>query len=299
MDMNLLVALNALLETRHVSHAAERIGISQPAMSNALSRLRQFLNDPVLVRDGRNMVPTELALQLESPVRTTLKQLEDVLFNRPAFDPESSTMTFHLAATDHMASLLMPQLCRDCETHAPGVRLDVSPLSKSVPREDLAKGRIDLALRHLQGLPEGFYQQTLLKDKFVCLVRENHPEVRNRLTLKKYLELKHVLVSPWGGMRGLVDDLLDDKGLKRKVHVVVPSFMLAPPLVAETDYIVTTSEAVARIACKRLPVKMLKLPLEMEAKPYGQFWHERSHHSPAHRWLRNMVQEAARKACSD
>ncbi len=293
-DFNLLMALHVLLEEQHVSRAAERVGITQPAMSNALARLRLFLDDEVLVRGGGGMVPTARAESMRQPVANALRQIEMGVLNRPEFDPATATDVFSVVATDHTAYVVIPTLLQLLAEEAPNVNVDVQPLRDTVPMQDLVAGQTDLVLRHLINLPDDLYQQQLFTDRFVCVVRKGHPVIGTRMTMKKYLTAGHVLVSPWGGMTGLVDAKLAEQGLTRRVVVTVPTFMMAPEVVVKTDYVVTMSERLACSFARHHPLRICTPPFELETSVYGQFWHGRTNQSAPHQWFRSKVSQVAK-----
>ena len=298
MDLNLLTALNALLEEGHVTRAAERVGLTQPAMSNALARLRAFLGDPILVRGAGGMVVTERAAAMRAPVQKALQEIECALFGDQGFDPSAASHTFNVGATDHVMFSLFPELCRRIEKEAPGIRLHTQRLQSRLPVDALSSGEIDLALRHLADFTEPIHMETLFLDEFVCLVWEGNARIGKRITLKQFIECDHLLVSPWGGMDGVIDQELKAHGVTRNVRVAVPDFLLAPELLVETDYVLTMARSVAEGLAARLPLRVLKHPLKLTPSPYGQFWHERTQNSAPHAWLRQIIRDIAAEVAS-
>lgn len=295
LDLNLLLALDALLAERHVTRAARRIGLSQSAMSHALGRLRAQLDDPLLVRSKRGMQPTERALGLALPLRAALAQLEQ-LFTAPVpFEPATARRAFVLCVSDYEALTLVRPVLRRLTREAPGIdlRLRGAP-SPSAVTELLAQGDLDLVLKPLakEEAADGVYHQRLVRSQFVVLARRDNPYVGKRLTLKRYVAAPHVLVSPGGTARGMVDDLLAPRGLSRRVQVTVPSFLVAPHLVAESDALLTLPESVARELGPLLGLTLHALPLTHEGFSVDQIWHARTHSDPAHRYLRKLVYEA-------
>lgn len=289
-DLNLLVALDALVAERSVTRAGRRLGLSQPAASNALRRLRQTLDDPVLVRTSRGMVPTPRALGLIGPVRKLLAELDAALSMEKAFDPARAEHVFRVAAVDHAWVALLPHLARLLAEQAPGVRLDFCAFSESID-DDLESGTVDAAILvgTANGRGAGFRRAELYDDHFDCLVRRHHPRVGRRLTLKRYLELGHVLASPRSRRGGLVDRALQKRGLVRRVHVIVPHFVAAPFVVAQTDLIATLPRGVARPFAAMLDLRVFPPPMAFEGGPWYLVWHERTLHDPAHAWLREQV----------
>lgn len=294
-DLNLLVALDALVEERSVTRAGQRIGLSQPAMSNVLARLRQVLDDPVLVRTSKGMVPTTRASELIGPVRKALAELEGALATHRKFEPSKAQRVFRIRAMDHTWVVLLPHVARRLASLAPGIRLDFSPHDESTSA-DLEAGAIDAAVvvgkRHGRGA--GFRRVELYDDNFDCLVRRNHPQVKRRLTLKHYVELGHVLASPSSRRGGLVDRALKKQGLSRRVHVIVPHFVAAPFVVAQSDLITTLPRGVARPFARMLDLRVFPPPIEFKGGPWFLLWHERTLRDPAHVWLREQIIEVSR-----
>ncbi len=292
MDLNLLRALDVLVRERNVTRAGRALGLSQPAMSNALTRLRQVTGDPLLVRSPDGMLPTPRALELAEPVRQALALLSRAVSEHDTFVPEKATENFRIALLDHSAFVFMPLIVKRLAAVAPNVTVEaVAWRGDDLNYRELQAGEIDLLLSvgSFSEAPAGIYRRRLFADRFVCLVREGHPLVKRELDLETYCELSHVLVSPRGGRRGIVDEALDAKGLSRRIAVVVPHFMVAPFLVSRTDFIVTISEYVARPLGALLPLAFHDPPLEFAKGSWFQLWHERTHYDPAHKWFRDQV----------
>lgn len=296
LDLNLLLALDTLLDERHVTRAARRLGLSQSAMSHALGRLRQQLGDPLLVRTRQGMQPTERALALKLPLRHALEQLRQLLAAPTPFDPKSAQRTFVLCVSDYEALTLVRPLLRQLSKEAPGVdlRLRASP-DPNATVELLARGEVDLVLKPLSKLEQvdGIYHQRLARNQFVVVARPGNPYVGKRLTLKRYVAAPHVLISPGGTARGVIDELLEVHGLTRRIHVTVPNFLVAPHFVAETDALLTLPERVAHELAPALGLELHALPLAYDGFDVDQIWHARTHEEPAHRYLRQRLYEAA------
>ena len=291
-DLNLLVSLDALVRERSVTRAGRRMGLSQPAMSNVLGRLRALLDDPVLVRTSQGMVPTQRVAELIGPVRKVLAELEAILALEARFEPSRSERIFRIAAMDHAWVVLVPPLVERLVREAPGVRLDLVPYGDSTIA-DLESGAVEAAIlagrRHGRGAR--FRQAELYDDNFDCLVRRNHPAVGARLTLKRYLELGHVLASPRTRRGGVVDQALEKRGVSRRVQVIVPHFAAAPFVVAQTDLIATLPRGVARPFAKMLDLRLFPPPFELDAGPWFLIWHERTLRDAALAWLREQILE--------
>jgi DNA-binding transcriptional LysR family regulator len=300
-DLNLLIALDALLQEHSVSRAAARVGLSTPAMSHALARLRDQLGDPLLVRAGQRMVPTPRAADLQARVHALAADALGVLAPAPAGDLRALDRTFRIGTTDQLTTVLGTALDRRMRD-APGVSLIVTPVGREDPKQ-LRDGTIDLAIgvydyAPYSDLPSDLRIQQLFRDHYVCAVRADHPTVGSSLTLAQYAELEHVQVAPRGPPGGYVDELLATHGLSRRIVRALPYFLAALVLVAETDYVLTLSVTLVRRLDGMLGIKIVQPPRSLGLEPYqvSQLWHPRNDRDPAHRWLRDHVAEAARLA---
>ena len=294
LNLNLLPVLDALLAERSVSRAAARVGLSQPAVSNALAQLRAHLGDPLLVRKGNGMAPTERALALAGPLRAALLALDQGLQPVQAFDPAAAERNFIIMTNDFIAFAMLPRLLARLQREAPGVAVQIRAWQEHVVPSELARGDADLVLGFNRGLPVGHHATPLFQDRFIFVAREGHPAVRGKITLATYTKLKHVIVSHEPNARGVFDDLLAQRGLSRNVALRVSHFLLVPPIIAATDYVAALSEIVAVPAEKTLRLQLLKMPLPFEAAIVHMVWHERTGGSPAHAWFRGIVEEVGR-----
>ena len=294
-DLNLLVALDALLGEGNVTRAAARIGLSQPAMSHALGRLRLLFDDPLLIRTPRGMVPTPRAEVLIDPIRRALDDLERAIQKRPAFDPATARRAFTIAAVDYNEMVILPPLLARLSKEAPGVDLVTRPIRMDEIDDDLECGAMDLAIGALFGEDKaGRYQQRLFTERLVCVVRADHPEVKETISLEQYVELRHALISPRGRKGGMVEDELGKLGLSRRIALTVPHFLVAPLVVAQTDLVLTLAERLARTFAGMLPLRIVSLPLHVPGFSTTQFWHERQNQDPAHAWLRGLIAEVCK-----
>jgi DNA-binding transcriptional LysR family regulator len=296
-DLNLLVVLDALLEERQLGRAATRLGYTQPALNAALNRLRRLVGDPLLVRDQGKLRPTPRAEDLHRQVRTVLGQIEHVLSPPEHFDPLLSRATFTLAVTDYCEFALLPKLIQTLALAAPGVRVAVRYLGEEFPLADLESGRVELVLGHFDELPPGLPHQALFTERLVCVLRKNHPQVKEKGTLSSeaFSTVSHVQVQPRGGALGLVDAALGASGLSRKVALKVPSFTVAPMVVASTDLCALLPARVAQHFASLLPLRVLEPPVPLDGYAATQVWHERSDSNPGVTYLRERITEAAQK----
>lgn len=294
LDTNLIFPLRALLREQNVTRAAKAVGLSQSSMSHALARLREHFGDPLLVQLGRNMVLTEQAQSLIQPTEDAIVSLERVFLHRERFDPATSERVFKLAATDNLEFYLLPRLLAILAKEAPGIELRVQSLSPDWSSQ-LHSGEVDLKLGRKYRLPSGLRSQDLLEERFICVVARSHPaaRVRGRLTLDEYAALRHLDIEPNPGAPAKLGAQLLRHGLTRRVALVIPHFMVAPFIVAESDLALTASERLLAPFISTLPLRTLALPLKLDAYMLTQVWAERSKSDEGHRWLRAAVARAA------
>jgi DNA-binding transcriptional LysR family regulator len=295
LDLNLLVVLDALLATRSTTLAAQRLSLSQPATSHALSRLREVFGDPLLVRAGRTLTPTPFAESLAPRVATALQAVRDTFEASSRFDAKTSQRTFTLAAGDYAVSVLVPQLTRTLARAAPSVDLFVKPAHEE-EQSALESGDVELLLTPLDSVAPGpVISEELFRDRFVCVLRRGHPLARRGLTLDAFCELGHVLIAPRGlSRRGAVDDTLDKLKRKRRVAVAVPHFLVAPLVVTHSDYVLTLAERVARTLRPELGLTIVEPPIEIPDFEIAMHWHVRHDADPGHLFLREQLRKAAR-----
>jgi DNA-binding transcriptional LysR family regulator len=294
-DLNLLVALDALLEERHVSRAALRVGLSQPAMSNALARLRATFGDALLVRSPRGMEPTARGLELAGQVRQVLRQVERVLTPDTAFEPARCERRFVLRMSDLLSRLFLPGIARALLSEAPLAALEIVHLSPAQTVQALESDRCDLALS--MGLAHGgsILRQPLLPDRMVCVMRQGHPAARGRLGLERLLGLQHLRVSISPVDSRFVDDALARLGHRRRVAANVPHWLVVPEVLRATDLVAVMPERFADVLARAADgFARRDLPLPETSFEWALYWHRRHEGSPQHAWLRGIVAEAMR-----
>src|SRR5215470_4503923 len=298
-NTNLVVALHALLEEQHVSRAAHMAGLGQSSMSYALARLRAHFDDPLLVPEGRRLVPTRLAKSLVGPVRQAVQDLETVFSGNAGFDPATSKRTFHVASTDNIELALLPRLSGILETEAPGVEIRVHPLQENW-RSALREGELDLKLGRLHEPGPGFFHQALLRERFVGAVRQGHPLKGRRVSLERYASLRHVRICPTPRAIHTVADLIDAQlqavGLSRRVVVTVPHFLVAPFLVASSDLMLTAPARVVEAFRRPLRLRTIALALPSVEYAFSQVWSERFDGDPGLQWFRGAILRSAKGA---
>jgi LysR family nod box-dependent transcriptional activator len=290
-DLNLLVALDALLDERNVTRAGDKVGLSQPAMSSTLSRLRRLFQDELLVREGRGYQLTPLAQELEAPLQEILHLIDQTIERRPVFDATRGHRNFTLVATDHIAFLLLQPLFEYFRTHAPGVTLQIRPLVPPATGIDLAQ--TDLVFGHEQML-KGAESQELYRDRWVCVVWSGNKRVGEMLTLKQYLSVPHLGYGPSvDGLTGLADRAASTLHPRRHVSVSVETFFLMPFLLRGTRLIAFMHERVARQLAPLTDIRIVEPPFEVPILSEVMFWHPRFTNDSAHTWLRGQVAHAA------
>jgi len=291
-DLNLLVSLDMLLAERNVTHAAQRLSISQPALSAQLRQLRDLFRDPLLLPAARGMTPTARALELQAPLREMLATLSSLVAERQPFDPAVADNTFRIAATDSIQAAVCVPLIARVRDFAPAVRVALFPADSPRLAEQLASGELDLAFSTPQSMPESLKTRPLYDETFLCLLRRGHPAGARPLDLDVFCGLDHVLVSPaGGGFAGVVDDVLAQLGRKRRVVASLTSFLVAPALVAESEMICTVPARLARRSGDALNI--LAPPCEVGAFSVAMGWHPRTDSDPAQKWLRDQALAAA------
>lgn len=287
-DLSALVTLDALLQESSVSGAARRLGLSTPAVSHALARLRERFADPLLVRAGRGMVLTPRAEELRPRVRNAVAVAGRV-FEAPAeFEPARVERAFTVSATDYVLLVFGGPLSRALDEQAPGLDLRFVP-NVVDDAERLRTGDTDLAIGIYGDLPPELRTRPIITDRLVCVVRAGHPAIKQRLSLKRFVALPHIQVAPRGRPGGYVDDLLAERGLKRRVARAVPYFQVALELAAHSDHILTVSERIARLLGPRLGLQIFDPPLPLQPFALSMVWHPRFDGDRAHRFVREQL----------
>lgn len=294
-NLNLLLAFDALITEKSVTRAAKRVGITQSSMSSSLAQLRAVLGDPLFHRTSHGIEPTARAIAVAGEVRAGLASFERAL-SPTSFDPRKAERTFVLATSDFVELVLLPTLLERVAREAPGVRLDLKPWGlHEVPRE-LERGEHDLMLGFYDTLPPRHRDERLFEDVFTCIVRRGHPKVRTKLDLKTWLALEHLLVSQRAGSPTSVDRALSRRGMTRKVGARVSHFLLAPIVVARTDMVAAVSERVADVFGPALSLRRFPPPIPLPSGWVRQAWHERMDADPGHAWLRGLIAEESARS---
>lgn len=291
-DLNLLVSLEALLREGSVSRAAEVVGLSQPAMSRALARLRDLFEDPLLVRTGHAMVPTPRAIELAAHLGPCLEAVRRTFDPPGEFDPETTERAFVLAAIDTTQAVVLPRLLERIAETAPGIEVSTAPLrSASETFAQLASGARDLAIGRFEEPPEGIRRALLYRDRVVCLVRGDHPRVRDPLTMAQYLDESHLAAESATPVERpfTIESLLARQGLQRRVVCKVDNLAIAPFVVARTDLVCSAPGKTIASFSEGLGLRVLEPPFEAPGFELHLAWHARSESDRGNAWLRETV----------
>lgn len=301
LDLRSLEVLQVLLHELHVSRAALRLGISQPAASRWLARLRIIFGDPLLLRSQSGMVLTERAIEISDALPAILEGLNKVLAPTKRFDPKISRRRFVLTAPDYAEHLLLPPLVKQLRQQAPHISLDVRPPDASRAMEHLERGEVDLRIAWLLDPPASLRSMPLWQDRIVCILDRHHPRVRGSLSLAQYLGMAHARPLGWGRTTTsrVIDAAVEREGAKLGLTLGVQNMLTLPQILSGSDLVGTVPQMLARSFAAQYPLQLLELPLQLPKVRYASYWHERSHKDPAHRWLRQMVLSAARTLHAD
>ena len=297
-DLGLLVSLDALLQEGSVTGAARRVGLSTPAMSHALARIRERIGDPILVRSGRGMLLTPRAQALKPQVHDVVNAARRTLEPERPFVASELSRTFVVHVTDYVLAILGATVDRILREEAPGACVRFVPNSPDDPALLRDQGS-DLAVGIYGDLPQEMRHRQLLTDRFVCVVRERHPATQQRFTLQQFVSYPHIQVAPRGKPGGYVDDVLRERGLTRTVARAVPYFLAALQMACETDYLLTISERIARRYEGALSLQILEVPVRLRPYALSLVWHPRVDGDAGHRFLRDVFLRASREAAAE
>ncbi|MBN9429389.1 MAG: LysR family transcriptional regulator [Burkholderiales bacterium] len=290
-DVQLLLVFDALMSERHVTRAAQSIGLSQPAVSHALARLRDRFGDPLLVRTARGMEPTERALELIGPARDAIRQVQDVFLSRPDFDPARSQESFVIRMGDANEFLLLPSILAELEARAPSVSLIVRHLSPTDTIKALEDGSIDFAVSAFLSHPKSIRSSSLMKDRMVCATRHDHPSTRRRLTVDTFLNLRHIRVVQHAGDVRFVDEHLQARGLRRNVAATIPHWLVALHSVTKSGLAMAIPERMARHFDRDGSLALRRIPVGGAVFDWQIYWHRRNDAVTSQVWMRKLVSE--------
>lgn len=291
LDLNLLVAFNALMEEQNVTRAAGKASVSQPAMSAALARLRTHFADPLFIRSASGLLPTARAKEIHLHVGRALDEIAHLLTPEEAFSPHNRSVAFTLGMSEYPLMVLMPTIMRTLSQQAPDVTIHVRTFvdrDQSVAMLD--SGEVDLVIGIVPTRTEKrILSQPLIRDEFVTLVRRDSDAARHGMTLERYLAMKHILVSPEGNHYGLVDEQLRKQGLSRLVRLTLPTMSAVSRIIARTNYVATVLRRSVLVDEAHDDIVLLKPPLALPEIAFHLLWHRRSDGGNAHQWLRKLI----------
>lgn len=292
-DLNLLPIFVALMEERSVTRAAERVGMTQPALSNALSRLRLMLQDQLFIRERYGIQPTPVALELAPAIAEALARLDDAVLGQQGFDPAEAERLFTIAPNGYVEFVLVPAIVARLQQVAPGIKLRLTPYGNDLVETGVVSGTTALVLGRIVDPPDNLIVQHLMDEGLACAVRADHPEVGDVMTREQFETLKHVNIVPPGRMRAGLFQALAQQQIKRDVAISVTNFFAVAEMVAVTDYCATLPSLICRRLMQDRRLKILPSPVDLGSFPVEMAWHVRYRHDPAHRWLRALIQDVA------
>lgn len=297
-DLNLLPIFVTLMEERSVTRAAERLGITQPALSNSLARLRTTLRDPLFIRERYGIQPTPVARELAPVIADALARIDDLVRGQQDFDPASADRQFTIAPSSYVELALVPAIVARLQEEAPGVRLRVIPFGTDLAETGAVSGTTALVLGRIVEPPDNLVVQHLFDDGLACVVRADHPDIGDSLSREQFERLRHVNIMPPGRLRAGLFLEFERQGVQRDVAVSVTSFLAAPEMVAVTDYCTLLPQLVCRRLAHDRRLKILPAPIDLGTFPVEMAWHVRYRHDPAHRWLRGLIGDIAHEVSS-
>jgi DNA-binding transcriptional LysR family regulator len=295
LDLNLLLVFDAVYNERSISKAAIKLHLSQPAVSNALARLRERFEDPLFERNSQGMSPTPRAKVLVEPIRRSLDILERGLRRDEPFDYAHSDREFVIAVEDYGETVILPRFIDWLAKTAPQVRINIRPEPSAQLEGELRDGTVDLALDYFALPHSGYESQCLMIESLLTLSRKDHPAISEQLNLETYLELRHIALTPRTRTTPMIDLALSKRGLKRTISVTVPHFQSMPVMVQTSDMICTLPRRMANLYADHFRLKVHTVPLRIPEFPVYLIWHESLEEDPGHRWLRNNLIEFSQR----
>ena len=293
-DLNLLPVFVALMEERSVTRAAARLGMTQPALSNALARLRVTMRDQLFIRERYGIQPTRMAQELAPAIAAALGKIDAVVLGQQDFDPSQAERLEVIASNSYVEFVLMPLVVARLRERAPGFRLRMAPFGTDLTETGVISGTTAMALGRIVDPPDSLVVQHLMDDGLACVVRADHPDIQDSISREQYERLKHVNVLPPGRLRIGLFRALEQQGLKREVAVSVTHFLAVPEMIAVTDYCAVLPALICRRLAADARLKVVRTPVDLGTFPVEMAWHVRYRDDPAHRWLRALVAEVAK-----
>lgn len=298
-DLNLLPIFVALMEERSVTRAADRLGMTQPALSNALARLRVMLKDQLFIRERYGIQPTAIALDLAPTIADALAILDDAVLGQQDFDPASAERLFTIAPNGYVEFVIVPALVARLAEVAPGIRLKLTPYGNDLADTGVVSGTTAMVLGRVTDPPDNLVVQHLMDEGLQCIVRAGHPEIGGELSRDQFENMRHVNVVPPGRMRAGLFTALAQQNVKRDVAISVTNFFAVAEMIAVTDHVATLPRLICRRLAEDRRLRVLPAPVDFGTFPVEMAWHVRYRHDPAHRWLRSMVVQVVAELTAD
>jgi len=290
-DLQFLYLLEALFEERNVTAAADRLGLSQTALSHALARMRVRFADPLFIKTSSGMQPTPMAERMALSAKRALEVVRQEILRVQPFDPLTSDRRFTICLSDMGGAVLLHRIVKAMARNAPNVRIQALQVVPGEIATELESGGIDLAIGYYPDIKGPLYQQALFRRDHVCIVRSDHPTIDDALSLEQFVATPHVLPTIISAANKFVDDELAKLGLRRQIALEVPYILAVPNIIAETDYIAMVPAELAELSKRVAPVRSLRMPIEPPLLVIQQYWHRRFHADPDGKWLRTIVSE--------
>lgn len=290
-DLNQLVLFQQLMVERRVSKVADNLGLTQPAVSNTLAKLRRQFGDALFVRTPTGMMPTPFAEQLAEPIGYALGMIHSGLNQNTRFEPASVKRSVTIAMTDIGEIVFLPALVQRLRQEAPGISLSTVRTTATSLRDDMEAGKVDLAVGPLPQLKAGFFQRRLFRQRYVCLFRKGHELDRKRLTIADFKAAEHLVIVSAGTGHGKVDELIRRAGVERATRLTVPHFVSVGHILQRTDMLATVTHRLAESLAEPFNLTFRNHPVDLPEVAINVFWHAKVHRSPAHQWLRGIVFE--------
>lgn len=287
-DLPALRVFHEIISTGSLSRSAQRLGVTQPAISIALGKLRRHFDDQLFVRVGNGMVPTPQAVAMHDKVKAAIAAMESALTFRVEFDAATTDRVFRISMTDVGQIVLLPDLLDRVAVSAPHAQVEVSNITDRTPQL-LEAGEIDLVVGFTPNFPDGFYQQALFRERFACLCRRGHPRIARLPTLEEFQAERHVVVITSGTGHLIIDRHIEQLGLRREVAVRIPNFLGLATVIGQTDYLCTLPRRAADIMARSGEVSAWDVPFDLPEYVVHQHWHERQLRDPGSRWLRESI----------
>ncbi len=294
-DLNLLPVFLALMEERSVTRAAERLHITQPALSNALTRLRAMLHDQLFIRERYGMQPTEKALELAPVIASALATLDEVVLGQQEFDPTKANLQITIAPNSYVEFALVPAIVAKLRKVAPGISLRLTSFGTDLAETGVTSGTTWLVLGRFVDPPDNLVVQHLMDESLACVVRADHPIIGKKISRKQFEEMKHVNMLPPGRLKVGLFQQLQRQSLKREVAVSVTHFLAIPEMIAVTDYCATLPRLICNHLAHDKRLKFMPAPVDLGTFPVEMAWHVRYRHDSAHRWLRSLIVDVVKE----